>query len=417
MRMTPLDDWSREKTGGMTMADWQLKKLRETITLARHSPFNRGRLPTSLPKRLDDIQKLPLMDAEDLVRGGLSLLCVSPQKIERIVTLRTSGTTGKAKRLHFTAEDLELTVDFFARGLPTVVEPGGVIAVMMPCNTPNGVGDLICRGLERIPAYAVRWGPLSSFADTAAMLQAENVTAIVGNPIQVFALMRYLAMTDTSTSLRSVLLSADNVPSVMVRELEARGLQVYKHFGMTETGYGCAIDCDAHKGQHIREPDLLVEILDPITGLPMPDGEWGEIVVTTLSRRGMPLIRYRTGDRSRILPGICPCGSLLRRLDDVRGRWKDEISLSGSLLTIPDMDEAIFELPQVMDYMPEIEPGTLRLHVTTFAGMKPLEIDEVQEALLTIPALNKLKKVIQIEPCRDYSPLHQAKRSFTILGG
>jgi len=61
--MTPLDDWSREKTGGMTMADWQLKKLRETITLARNSPFNRGRLPTSLPKRLDDIQKLPLMDA------------------------------------------------------------------------------------------------------------------------------------------------------------------------------------------------------------------------------------------------------------------------------------------------------------------------------------------------------------------
>lgn len=411
MRMTPLDGWAREKTGGLAMADWQRKKLRETIELARNCPFYRGRLPDSPPDHPGDIRNLPLMETGDLVRGGLGLLCVSPREIERIVTLQTSGTSGEPKRLHFTAGDLELTVDFFARGLPTVVEPGGVMAVMMPCRTPHGVGDLICRGLERIPVRAVRWGPLSSFSDTAAMLRNEGVTAIVGLPVQVLALVRYLVLTGTETPLRSVLLSADNIPGVLVRELEAGGLRVYKHFGMTETGYGCAIDCDAHTGQHIREPDLLVEIVDPGSGQPLPDGRWGEIVITTLTRRGMPLIRYRTGDRSRILPGICPCGSTLRRLDDVRARYSEGLSLPGGMVTISELDECLLALPQVMDFSMKRVGGALCLHLTTFAGMAPLKRKEVQNLLRALPALAGVDMAIDIERCESYVPLHRTKRT------
>lgn len=416
MRTTPLEQWAGEKIGGYSMPDWQLNNLRETLTLARQSPFYRKRLPAVLPERLDEIQALPLMDAGDIVREGQKLLCVPPQEIERIVTLRTSGTSSEPKRLHFTAEDLELTVDFFARGLPTVVEPGGTMAVMMPCKTPHGVGDLICRGLERIPVRPVRWGPLCSFAETAAMLRDEGVVSIVGLPIQMLALVRYLALTGARTQLRSVLLSADNIPDVLVRELEAGGLHVYKHFGMTETGYGCAIDCDAHTGQHIREPDLLVEIVDPITGLPKPDGQWGEIVITTLTRRGMPLIRYRTGDFSRILPGICPCGSALRRLDNVFGRWNDGIDLPKGTLTMGELDEALLALPQVMDFSARLEKGILYLHLSTFGEMNPLTKAGVQDALMSIPALHGVKIQIEMEGCSDYRPLHQTKRMLTAEG-
>lgn len=398
------------------MDAWQLKKLRETLTLARSSSFYRERLPDSLPEHPDDIPKLPFMDAGDICREGRRLLCVPPQTIERVVTLRTSGTVGEPKRLHFTAEDIELTVDFFARGLPIVVEPGGVMAVMMPCGTLHGVGDLICCGLERIPVRAVRWGQLSSFTETADMLRNEGVTAIVGLPVQALAITRYLAMADIKTSLQSVLLSADNVPSVIVKELEARGLRVFRHFGMTETGYGCAIDCDAHTGQHIREPDLFVEIVDFTTGLPVPDGWWGEIVITTLTRRGMPLIRYRTGDRSRILPGICPCGSMLRRLDDVHGRWNNGLSLPCGILRMRELDEALLALPQVMDFSMKMEHGILHLHLTTFANMNPLTSDDVQDALITITTLNGMKIIIEIERSDDYSPLHQTKRTL-IIGG
>ncbi|MGI6404664.1 MAG: DVU_1553 family AMP-dependent CoA ligase [Oscillospiraceae bacterium] len=286
MRMTPLHQWAQEKTGGLPIEAWQLKKLRDTLTLARNSLFYRERLPGTMPEHIADIRRLPLMEMGTMVRQEQQLLCVPPQEIQRIVTIWTSGTTGRPKRLYFTAQDLELTIDFFARGLPTLVKPGDVMAVMMPCRVTSGVGDLICRGLKRIPVDAVPWGPLTSFAETKAMLQDKNVTSIVGMPAQVLALTRYLAITNAKTSLQSVLLSADNISPVMVRELKERGLQVYLHFGMTETGYGCAIDCDAHAGQHIREPDLLVEIVDPITGQPMPDGHWGEIVITTLTRRG-----------------------------------------------------------------------------------------------------------------------------------
>jgi phenylacetate-coenzyme A ligase PaaK-like adenylate-forming protein len=100
----------------------------------------------------------------------------------------------------------------------------------------------------------------------------------------------------------------------------AWGCEVFEHYGMTEMGLGGAMACEAHDGYHPREADLLFEIVDPRTGAPLPDGEYGEIVFTTLTRTAMPLVRYRTGDMSRFIPGPCPCGSVLKRLARVADR-------------------------------------------------------------------------------------------------
>ena len=118
-----------------------------------------------------------------------------------------------------------------------------------------------------------------------------------------------------------MLLSADYV-SPACRELlkESWGCAVFEHYGMTETGLGGAVSCEAHYGYHPREADLLFEIVDPATGRPLPPGERGELVFTTLTRRAMPLIRYRTGDFSRFFPEPCPCGTGLLTLDWVGDR-------------------------------------------------------------------------------------------------
>ena len=97
---------------------------------------------------------------------------------------------------------------------------------------------------------------------------------------------------------------------------------VLDHYGLTETGYGGGVECTAHSGYHMRELDLLVEILDIGTGRPLPFLHEGEVTITTLTREGMPLIRYRTGDVAHMLPGPCPCGSPMPRLSAIRGRLR-----------------------------------------------------------------------------------------------
>jgi phenylacetate-coenzyme A ligase PaaK-like adenylate-forming protein len=332
--------------------------------------------------------------------------------------LLTSGSTRKPKRVFFTEEDIELTVDFFAGGLPAVAVPGKAMMVMLPCRTPDGVGDLICRGLRRIRVTPIPYGLMENFDHAAQTLLETAAESIVGMPAQLIALTRYARAKGMPIKLTSALLSADYVPETVVNELNSVGIKTYKHYGMTEMGLGCAIDCDAHSGQHIREPDLILEIVDPQTAIPLPDGEWGEIVFTTLSRRGMPMIRYRTGDISRLLSGVCPCGSSLKRLDDVRDRINASLKISGltagtcERLTMPDLDEALFALPQIMDFKAEASCGVLRIEAATFSGMEPLEPDSVRSALNGLPALkdSDLQVEISISPKDEYTPMHKGKR-------
>ena len=106
-------------------------------------------------------------------------------------------------------------------------------------------------------------------------------------------------------SLIHILLSGDYVPESVCRELKTVWeTEVFHHWGMTETGYGGAVECGAHAGGHLRHGDLYLEIVDPKTGKPVPAGSYGELVLTTFARRGMPLIRYRTGDIGRLLTDV-----------------------------------------------------------------------------------------------------------------
>ncbi len=379
MSLTPLEPWIKCKIGlpatetltRSVLEVYQLRKLQETIEHTRRSsPFYRQHLAGSrVPASLAELARFPFTFPTDLQEDDLRFLCVSQGEIERVVTLASSGTTAPAKRIHFTSDDLELTVDFFRHGMSTLVDPGKRVLILMPAELPGSVGDLLVKGLARMDVEGiVRW-PVGDAEEVIAEIAAQRISSLVALPGQMLPLVRHPAASLLPTGrIRSVLLSADYVPDAVVREIgRVWGSPVFNHYGMTEMGLGGGVDCRALTGYHLREADLYFEIVDPVDGTPLPDGEPGEVVFTTLTRRGMPLIRYRTGDLAAFLPGPCPCGTVLRRLDHVRGRLAGRVEVGGGYqLESPEFDEALYEIPALVDYRAEVmeEEGRALLAMT-----------------------------------------------------
>jgi phenylacetate-CoA ligase len=406
LRTTPLDRWISQRIvpapdSGFTRGDlrgYQLEQIRQSLTYAAcSSPFYRRQLGGRgdfADLTFDAFASLPFTTSEDLCRDPLEFLCVSHLEVARVVTLRTSGTTGLPKRLFFTEADLELTVDFFRHGMSTMVQAGQRVLILMPGELPGSVGDLLVKGLARMGAKGIVHGPVQDPAGAIAEILGRRVVCLVGIPVQVLALVRHPQSTRIPEGfIRSVLLSTDYVPASVVEDIQRSwGCNVYQHYGMTEMGYGGGVECDAHAGYHLREADLFMEIVDPLSGRPLPDGDAGEVVFTTLNRRAMPLIRYRTGDIARFLPEVCPCGSVLRRLGKIQGRKSDEVVLAPQArLHMSMLDEALFAIPEILNFQVELVPaeGRSRLDVMLDcdADRLPETARRARQALADVPAV------------------------------
>ena len=407
MHRTPLEPWIKKKIGlaenvplrRSALEHYQLMKLQETLAFARvASPFYRRQLAdyAKVPS-LRELSCIPFTLPADLQEDERRFLCVSPREIQRVVTLQTSGTTASPKRLHFTAEDLERTIDFFHHGMATLVQPGDKVLILMPGELPGSVGDLLKQGLARMDVEGIVHGVVRHSEEVIARIIRTQVNCLVGIPLQLLALARHPdAALIPSGHLKSVLLSADYIPHAVVRELtHSWGAAVFSHYGMTEMGLGGGVECALRCGYHLREADLLVEIIDPANGAPRPDGETGEVVFTTLTRKGMPLIRYRTGDLARFHPESCPCGSVLRRLDRVTGRIAGTVHLGAEhMLNITDLDEQLLPLPFILNYQAVItaQDGVNCLSVktaTTVTDPDGAHNRQVHRALLNTPALRR----------------------------
>jgi phenylacetate-coenzyme A ligase PaaK-like adenylate-forming protein len=307
---------------------------------------------------MEDVSRLPFTEPRMLAERSNDFLCVSPRDIRRIVTLSTSGTTGRPKRIAFTPEDQECTVDFFHHGMTTLVCPSERVVIFLPGKTEGSVGDLLCKALSRFGCEGILFGPINDYAKALRMLFDTKADCAVGIPSQLLALSRHResGLSAERLRLKSVLLSTDYVPQSISDSLaQTWGCEVFGHYGMTEMGLGGAVECGARDGYHLRDADLLFEIIDPITGRQVATGEYGEVVFSTLTREGMPFIRYRTGDRSRFLTQPCPCGSVLRRMERISGRLNEAVRLfNGSFISIMQLDEVLFRDPCVSAYSAEI---------------------------------------------------------------
>jgi phenylacetate-coenzyme A ligase PaaK-like adenylate-forming protein len=390
---------------------WQLARLREVVAHARHaSPFYAAHLAgVDAPaiRTATDFSRLPLLTAEAVRNAPEQLLCVSRDEIARVVTLHSSGTTGPPKRIFHTPDDMEATVDYFRWGMAAMIGHGQTALVLMPGQRPGGVGQLLVQALARAGARAVPHGELTRAGDALDQMIGEKADCLVGPAAHVNMVAReWEARGLPRGRIRSVLLCWDTAPDAVVRNVgRIFGCQVFRHWGMIETGLGGAVECAPGSGMHLRETDVYLEIVDPATAAPLPDGEFGEMVVTTPLRRGMPLIRYRTGDMGRILPSACPCGSPLRLLDPFIRRMGDGARVGTGTLTLAELGEALYALPGLRDFAAWHGPRTLKIRACGDA--KTLE-QSVRSALRSIPVIEQAVAAdrldIVIETTSDDAP-------------
>lgn len=334
MSRPTLDDWIAQKISSRypslygelqfsgfrreELERWQLDCINRTLAHAvQNSSFYRSLFGNTELGSLSEMAGLPFTSPEDLRKDPYRMVCVHPNDISRIVTLRTSGSTGASKRVFFTDADIELCTDYFRHGMRNLVDETDIVGILFPHRTPASVGDQLIRGLWRLGAETV---PLFGLPDDeiSSLIGFKKITSLAGTPKQIARLSEAFPH---HTTIKTVLLSADFVSDEVRSAIrQAWGSEVFEHYGMTEMGLGCAVSCEHQNGYHVREADLYLEIIGPETGRTLPDGQWGEIVFTTLTRVGMPFIRYRTGDVSRWKTEPCPCGSSLKLLDYIRDR-------------------------------------------------------------------------------------------------
>ncbi|MCR5846321.1 MAG: AMP-binding protein [bacterium] len=294
------------------LEEFQLKRLNELLERIGGRGLY-AEYPTHLSS-LADIANLPFTTERDIIDRPSQLGMVSQSQCVRVISDETSATTGKPKRIYYTQADRDRTTRFFEIGLQELIEPGDFVMLGFPESGELGLTDLIEEACRRIGAMCYVAEDEARYAiDQMSML---SPNAYIGHPFHMTALLDELAARDTVPTFTRALISGDSCSAELCEAVAAAiGSYPFLHYGSREIGLAGAVSCSSHKGMHIRENDLLVEIVDG-NGNPLPDGEWGEIVITTLAQEAMPFVRYRTQDRGRIIPQPCECSSVMRLLDD-----------------------------------------------------------------------------------------------------
>lgn len=358
----------------------QLKKLNALLLREKERDEFYAHLPEKL-NSLRELETLPFTTEEDLCAHVGEMLLVSQSEVQRVVSDATSGTTGKAKRVFYTAGDCGRTVELFAAGLGELVFPGSVTMICMPFSGPYGLGELIGEAIVRLGARPLKIGVGQSYGALREILEREQPDTYVGMPVPLLSMLRVCG----KGSLKRALISADASPWSVVDGCEKiLGTRLFPHYGSREMALGGAITCDAHEGMHLRDNHVIGEIVDG-KGKPLPPGETGQLVITTIGMEAMPLIRYQTGDYTKILPGTCPCGSETTRLAPLR-RGLGEAD-------IYQADERLFSLSWLVDFRAERKDGVLFLEGLALPGTNLEQGEREMRERLEVPCVVSLRWV------------------------
>ena len=426
MLTTTLDGFNAHNLGLVDPWDQTLlqaaqgQALAQTLAYARtHSPWygqHLAAIDTQKINSLQDLAQLPLMDSQDVIDHGPQMLCVSQSKIKRVMTLHTSGSTGAPKRLYFTDHDLQRTKDFFFQGMGNLVDNSDRVLALLPFDQPDNTGDLLIGSLNAHSIFcAGLWPPISP-PDLATFIIKENFTAVVGLPQHLLSLAEFLPPGQVQT----MLLCSDYAPQALRQRIElACGCRTFLHYGTTETGLGGGVECQAHAGCHWRQADLIIEIIDAHSGQVLPEGHLGEMVITTLNREAMPLIRYRTGDTAALATAPCSCGGYTARIVSIAGRQKTYTLAPGLILTSQLLDDTIFAVPGLWDYRATLDyhKGQQRLSLDFLASpQNQPQSQDLGHALQQIPVLAQalysgqllLGPLAQVQA---FAPSHTIKRT------
>lgn len=315
----------------------QLAGLRKQIDSALRTDFYRGKYrglgisPDGI-RSLDDIRKLPFTTKADLRDAyPFGLLAVPTDDVVRMHA--SSGTTGTPTVIYLTQRDLDVASDTMARCLRSAgCSRSDILQNMMTYGLFTG-GLGLHYGAEKLGMMVI---PASS-GNTIRQIQfMRDFGTTVVHATPSYLLHLHAAMGDSGHprsdfKLRKAIAGAEPHSEELRLKIERTlGIEVYNNYGMSEmNGPGPAIECVFRKGMHIWEDRYIAEIIDPRTLEPVPEGEQGELVLTILCREAMPLIRYRTRDLTRFIPGVCECGRTHRRIARLTGRTDDMLIING----------------------------------------------------------------------------------------
>lgn len=353
---------------------------------------------------VEEFCKLPFSEKKDLRDAyPLGLMTVPEEEIVRIHS--SSGTTGLPVIIPYTAKDVDDWGEMFKR----CYETAGITNQDRIHITPGyglwtaGIG--FQNGAEKLGAMAVPMGPGNTDKQLQMMMDLKSTVLCATSS---FALL--LAEEIEKRGIRDKIhlkkgvIGSERWGEKMRKHIsEELGIELYDIYGLTEIyGPGIGISCKYDAGMHYWDDYLYLEIIDPVTGENVPDGEWGEIVITTLVKEGAPLIRYRTHDLSRIIPGECPCGSRYPRIDVIMGRTDDMMKIKGVNVFPSQIEEILKMFPELSsEYQIRISHldgrDTMRIYVETNGHIDFVEMAERVAAVVKSKiGFTPIVKVVEI---------------------
>lgn len=360
----------------MKITDKQLNQVNNQIkALISANGFYGNKLDKSGYREIhspEDFEKLPFSEKNDLRDAyPLGLMTAPEKKIVRIHS--SSGTTGLPVIIPYTAKDVDDWAIMFKR----CYEMAGVTAVDRVQITPGyglwtaGIG--FQNGAEKLGAMAIPMGPGNTEKQLQMMIDMQS-TVLCSTSSYALLLAEEIEKRAIKGKicLKKGVIGSERWSEKMRRRIsEGLGIELYDIYGLTEIyGPGIGISCEYDAGMHYWDDYIYIEIINPVTGRPVPDGEFGEIVITTLVKEGAPLIRYRTHDLSRIIPGECRCASPFPRLDKIMGRTDDMMKIKGVNVFPSQIEEILRGFPEISsEYQIRIShldgKDTMRIYVET----------------------------------------------------
>lgn len=394
----------------------QLKRLNETLLRAAKSPYYGNILKKTLDagglKSLDAVKDLPCTGKQDLRDHFPYGMLTMP--LDDVVRLHSSsGTTGNPTVVFHTKNDLDNWSTLVARSMyMTGLRKTDVFQNMMGYGLFTG-GLGFHYGAEKLGCMTIPSGPGNSKRQLW-FIKTFNVTALHILPSYAMRLYSFFEEAGVDpkkdTSLKRAFVGAEPHTEALRREIEKLyGIKAYNSYGLSEmAGPGIAFECPEQNGLHLWEDQYYPEIINPETGELVPEGEEGELVITTLCREAMPLIRYRTRDLTRFIPGECPCGRTHRRLERIKGRSDDMFIINGVNIFPMQIEKTIMDIPEVgthyiielrkEDYLDRIFLK-IEINKELFKGSLP-ELENVQHKIseLLKSELGVNPRVIFVEP-------------------
>ena len=375
----------------------QTERLHSTLRHCMNSPFYRNRfreygISVEDIRTLEDLRKIPFTTKADL--RDTYPFGIASVPLEKCVRLHSSsGTTGNPTVILHTRRDLEQWANAVARCLWMVgCRPSDIFQNSSGYGMFTG-GLGFQYGAEKLGMLTV---PAAAGNTLRQLKFIKDFGTTVLHAIPSYASRLFEVMVEQGidprrdTKLRTLVIGAEPHSEETSRRIEEMlGVKAYNSFGMSEMcGPGVAFECPEQSGLHIWEDYYIVEIVDPETLEPVPDGQIGEMVLTTINREAMPLLRYRTRDLTRILPGDCPCGRHHIRLDRMQGRSDDMIILKGVNIFPIQIEKILMQFSEVSsDYLITLETLANNDGMTVDVELKQLSIDDYG-------ALEKLSKAI-----------------------